>query len=124
MAARPSVSLARGGGEIFVIFALFALMLVGVGGAVLLAGDVGPFGRISGVDLEPFFEAAFGVGQDRLGRTFGLADAAIDAFGRIDDEHVLALVEAIDGADLDAVHIFAADAGIGDDVGHWLTLSP
>src|SRR3954470_11096656 len=118
MAARPSVSLARGGGEIFIIFALFALMLLGVGGAVLLAGDVGPFGRISGVDLEPLLEPAFGVGQDRLGRAFGLADSAIDAFGGVDDEHVLAFVEAVDRADLDAVHIFAADAGIGDDIGH------
>jgi hypothetical protein len=36
----------------------------------------------------------------------------------MDDEHVLALVEAIDGANLDAIHVFAADAVLGDDVGH------
>ena len=93
-------------------------------GAVLLAGDVGPFGRIVGVELEPLLEPALGVGQDRLGRAFGLAHAAIDAFAGIDDEHVLALVEAIDRADLDAVHILAADAGVGDDVGHGCRLSP
>src|SRR3954469_23956586 len=119
MAARPSVSLAGRSGEIFVELAFFALMLVGVGGAVLLASNVGPLGRIGGVDLEPLLKAAFGVGQNRLGRAFGFAHAAIDAFGRIDDEHVLAFVEAVDRTDLDAIHIFALNAGIGDDVSHW-----
>jgi hypothetical protein len=36
----------------------------------------------------------------------------------MDDEHVLALVEAIDRADLDAVHVLALDAVFGDDVSH------
>jgi hypothetical protein len=36
----------------------------------------------------------------------------------VDDEHVLALVEAIDRADLDAIGVFALDAGFIDDVGH------
>src|SRR5687768_14539882 len=99
-------------------------MLVGDVWAVLLARDVRPLGRIGRVELEPGLEAAFGIGKDRLGRAFGLAHAAIDAFARVDDEHVLALIEAVDRANLDAVHIFAADAGIGDDVGHWRLLSP
>jgi hypothetical protein len=36
----------------------------------------------------------------------------------VDDQHVFALVEAIDGADLDAISIFALDAVFSDDVGH------
>jgi hypothetical protein len=36
----------------------------------------------------------------------------------MDDEHVLALVETIDRAHLDTVHIFALDAIFRDDVGH------
>ena len=36
---------------------------------------------------------------------------------RVDDEHVLALVEAVHGAHVDAVHGFAANAAIVDDVG-------
>jgi hypothetical protein len=36
----------------------------------------------------------------------------------MDHEHVLALVETVDGAHLHAIHVFAADAGFGDDVGH------
>jgi hypothetical protein len=36
----------------------------------------------------------------------------------MDDEHVLAFIEAVYGADLDAIHILATDASFGDDVGH------
>jgi hypothetical protein len=36
----------------------------------------------------------------------------------MNDEHVLALVEAIYGADFDAIHVFASNAAIVDDVGH------
>jgi hypothetical protein len=36
----------------------------------------------------------------------------------MDHQHVLALVEAIDGADLDAIGVLALDAGFGDDVSH------
>jgi hypothetical protein len=41
----------------------------------------------------------------------------------MDDEHVLALVEAVHGAHFDAVHVLALDAGFGDDVGHRERLS-
>ena len=105
--APGSVALAGLGREVFVELAFFALVLVGVGRRVLLVGDVGPFGRERGVELEPLLEPALGIGQDRLGRAFGLAHAAVDAFAGIDDQHVLALVEAVDRADLDAVHILA-----------------
>jgi hypothetical protein len=36
----------------------------------------------------------------------------------VDHQHVLALVETIDGADFHAVHVFAADAGFGYDISH------
>jgi hypothetical protein len=36
----------------------------------------------------------------------------------MDDQHVLALVETVDRADLHAVHILAAYASLCDDVGH------
>jgi len=35
----------------------------------------------------------------------------------MDYEHVFALVETIDGADLHAIHQFALDAGFVDDIG-------
>src|SRR5206468_11264885 len=64
--------------EIFIVLAFFALVLVGVGRAILLAGDVRPFGGEAGIELEPFLEPALGVGQNRLGRAFALAHAAVD----------------------------------------------
>ena len=45
------------------------------------------------------------------------------AFGGVDDEHVLALVEAVHGAHFDAVHEFAAYAALVDDVGQLRVLS-
>jgi hypothetical protein len=39
----------------------------------------------------------------------GTQTPAIDAFVRVDDEHVLALVEPVHGAHVDAVHDFAAN---------------
>jgi hypothetical protein len=36
----------------------------------------------------------------------------------MDDEHVLALIKAVDWADLHAIGVFALDAVFIDDVGH------
>jgi hypothetical protein len=37
----------------------------------------------------------------------------------MDDEHVVAFIEAIDRAHLDAIHVLAFDAVVGDDEGHF-----
>jgi hypothetical protein len=42
----------------------------------------------------------------------------------VNDEHVLAFIEAVDWTDLDAVHVFALDAVVGDDVSHRVSFSP
>src|SRR3546814_16464066 len=42
----------------------------------------------------------------------------LDALVGMDHQHVLADIETVDRADLDAVHVFALDAGFGHDVGH------
>ena len=44
-----------------------------------------------------FSSPQFGVRLDRVDRAFRLADAAIDTFVRVDDQHVLAFVEAVHG---------------------------
>ena len=36
----------------------------------------------------------------------------------MNDEHVLAFIEAIDRANLDAIHVFAADTGVDNDISH------
>ncbi len=50
--------------------------------------------------------------------TFGYAGAAVDAFIGMNDQHVLALVEAVHRADLDAVGVFAGDAVVDHHIGH------
>ena len=83
-----------------------------------LARDVGPLLGETAVDLHPFLDPGFRIGNDGLGRAFRLAYAAIDAFIRIDDEKILPLVEAVDGAYFDAIHKLALNTALGDDVGH------
>jgi hypothetical protein len=66
---------------------------------------------------ESHFKPGFAISLDGIDGAFRFANATVDAFVRMDDEHVLALVEAVHGAHLDAVHGFAANAAIVDDVG-------
>jgi hypothetical protein len=42
----------------------------------------------------------------------------------MDNEHVLAFVEAVDRTHFNAVHVFALDAIIGDDISHRVWLQP
>ncbi len=85
---------------------------VGVGEWLALAFDVGPFPRVFGVDLEPPVDIELCIGNDGLDRAFRFAVAAIDTLVRVDYQHVLALVETIHGANLDAVHQFALDTAL------------
>src|SRR5436853_2194045 len=96
----------------------FAFPVLVVGRRVALHRDIRPDLRILGIQLDEFLQPRFGVRLDRFDRAFRLAYAAIDAFVRVDDEHVLALVEAVHGADRYAIHQFATDTAIVDDVGH------
>ena len=89
----------------------------------MLYGDVGPDLRIFRIDLEPLFETGLRVRLDCVDWAFRLAHAAIDAFVRVDDEHVFALVEAVHRAHFDAVHRFAPNTCLVDDVGQLSVLS-
>src|SRR6185437_9241839 len=101
----PLVALARSLGKILLELAGDSVEFFRIGRGVALDRDVGPHRREFGVQLEPVLEPRFGVGKDRLGRTFRLAYAAVDAFVRVDDEHVLALVEAVHRTHFDAIHV-------------------
>ena len=83
-----------------------------------MLGDVRPNPRIFGVKRQPFFERRLCIGLDSFSGAFRHAYAAIYAFVGVNDEHILAFIEAIDRANFDAVHVFALDAIFGDDVGH------
>ena len=46
------------------------------------------------------------------------ADAAVDAFIRVDVEAAWSFVNAVDRTTADTTGVFAVDAGVNDDVGH------
>lgn len=91
---------------------------------ILLLGDVGPFGGVFRIDLEPLVEARFGIWLDGISRAFRLAHAAIDALVRMNDEHVLTFIEAVYRTYFNAIGVLALDAIVRDDIGHDLLLRP
>jgi hypothetical protein len=99
------------------------LPLLRVGWGRFFDRNIWPDFRVFRIQRQPFLKPRLGVGLDRVDRAFRLADPAIDAFVRVDNEHVLALVEAVHGAHFDAVHGFAANAAIVDDVRQLSVLS-
>ena len=115
---RPDKSVAGPwiGGEILLL-TRHPLPGLGVGRGGLLGGDIRPGLGILGVERQPFLESGLGVRLDRLDRAFRLAHTTIDAFVGMDDEHVLAFVEAVDRTYLYTVHQLALDATFIDDVG-------
>src|ERR1700733_6475790 len=115
---RRCLALARIGREILLVFAVYVLERIGIGRGFGLPGDIRPGAGIVAVEPDPAFRLLVAIGDDRFSRAFRFADPAIDAFIRMDDEHILALVEAVDGGYFHSIHILALDAGFGDDIGH------
>jgi hypothetical protein len=105
------------------VFVRLTLPLLIVGWRRFFDRNIWPDSRVFRIQRQPFLKPRVGVGLDRIDRTFGLAHPAIDTFVRVDDEHVLALVEAVHGTHLDAVQEFAANAALVDDVGQLSILS-
>ncbi|VWX60001.1 hypothetical protein SPHINGOR109_50255 [Sphingorhabdus sp. 109] len=118
------IALAGFFGEEGLEFALHALIFVGIGRRITADRNIGPFFGEFGVDLEPFFQPVLSIRQNRLGRTFGFANAAVDAFAGIDDQHIVAFVKAVHRTHFDTVHIFAFDTVFGNNVGHLILNSP
>src|SRR5690242_1458204 len=56
--------------------------------------------------------------EDGLNRTLGNAGFAVDAFIRMDVEHLLPFVEALDRANDHAIGVFAAEASLDDNMSH------
>src|SRR5665647_2905725 len=70
-------------------------------------------------DTEPCLRPRLGIGPYRVDRASWVAEPAVDALVGVNNEHVLAFIEAIDGADLHAIGVFALYAFFVDDVGHY-----
>src|SRR6185437_4299385 len=73
-----------------------------------------------GIDRKVFFLPCRHVHfrKDRVHRTLGHAQGAVDARVGIDHQEIRAFMEAVDRAHLDAVGVLAVDAVVGDDMGH------
>ena len=84
---------------------------------VTFDGYIGPDFCVISVELKPLLGPGLGVRLNRFYRTFWLAYPTIDAFVGMNDEHVFALLETIDGANLHAIHKLALDARFIDDIG-------
>src|SRR6202022_3845882 len=104
-------------------FVRLPLPLLRVGRGRFFDRNIWPDFRVFRIQRQPFLKPRLGVRLDRVDRAFRLADPAIDGFVRVDDEHVLALVEAVHGANLHAIHQLALDAAFVDDVGQLSVLS-
>jgi hypothetical protein len=112
---RALVALARIWREILKLIRL-TFPFFGIYRRVAFDRYIGPGFCVISVELEPLLGSVLGVGLDRFDRTFRLTYPTIDAFVGMDDEHVFALVETIDGAYLHAIHQLALDAGFIDDI--------
>src|SRR5262245_54315510 len=60
----------------------------------------------------------FVLGEDGLHWAYGFAGAAVDALIRVDVEHRLALVDAVDRTHFHARLVLDVDAGLSNDVRH------
>src|SRR5688572_2962526 len=90
------------------------------GQGLLFLGDHGTLRRhfgIEGGEVLPLLGQVVLV-EDRLDRALRYASLAVDAFIRMDVEHLLALIEALHGADDHAVGVFAREARFGNNVSH------
>src|SRR5947207_14044403 len=66
--------------------------------------NIWPDSCVFRIQRQPFLQPGFAISLDGIDGAFRFAYATVDALVRMDDEHVLALVEAVHGANLDAVN--------------------
>jgi len=83
---------------------------------------LGGLGFVQGDETGPLVRNVH-IRKDGLDRAFRNTQSAVDALHRIDIEDLVALVEAVDRADFDAIGVLAIDAGLADYVGHWENFS-
>src|SRR5262245_52113044 len=113
-----SGSIARFGAKVLFELVRYGFKFLGVCRRLPLHRNIGPFPGKFLVEGQPLLETGLGVRLDRVHRALRLAHPAVDALVGMDDEHVLAFVEAVDRTDLHAVHVLTFDAVLVDDVGH------
>jgi hypothetical protein len=89
-----------------------------VGRRFFLTRYIWPRSRVFSIQLKPKGEVGLRIGFDCFCGALWFAHAAINALVRVNDEHIFALVKAIDRAHLHAIQIFAFYAVFYNHVGH------
>ena len=112
------VASTRLGRKIFFVFCFFIFEGVGVKRRSLLGRYIWPRFRELPVYFQPLIGSGFRIGLNRIDRTLGLAYTAVNTLIRMDHEHILAFIEAVDRTNLNAIGVFALDAVLVNDVGH------
>lgn len=94
---------------------------VGISKRLPSDGDYRPSLRQYRIQLDKFSLTSRHItfGEDGLCGAFRYAKCAIDTLVRVNRQKVVALVEAIDGADHHAVRVFALDAVLCNNKGHF-----
>jgi hypothetical protein len=103
--------------KIFFKFVRDVFPFLGVWRGIVLDRNIRPSLGVLGIDTQPLLDPRLGIRLDRIYRAFRLANPAVNALIGVNDEHVLTLVEAVYWTHFDAVHVFALDAALVDDVG-------
>ncbi len=103
---------------LFELYELAAILLVGQ--RFFLLGDHFTLLRFVSVHLSVFrpFVGNVVFVEDRFDGAFGNTRFAIDAFFGVDVKHLLTLVKAFDGADDNAICIFATEARLSYYMSH------
>jgi len=117
-AGNGSIALTRFGRKKFCEFVGSAVEFLGVGRRLSLSRYIWPRFGVFSIQLKPKSKVGFGVRLDGFRRAFRLADAAVNALVRMNDEHIVALIEAIDRTHLHAVQVFAFYAVFNDHISH------
>ena len=120
---KPGQSPAPGFGEKYWSLSGFPSHSLESGGGAFFDRNIWPDSCVFRIQRQPFLKPGFAISLDGIDGAFRFANATVDAFVRVDDEHVLALVEAVHGAHVDAVHDFAANTALVDDEGQISVLS-
>ena len=94
------------------VFIFNVFPLICFGHRVFLTCDIGPYFGEFAVHFKVFFAFWVHVGDDGFNRAFWLANAAINAFVRMNDKGVFPFIEAINRTNLDTIGVLAFNADV------------
>jgi hypothetical protein len=103
-------------------FPAFVFPLIRIGRRGLALGDAFPASFLAELDIEfdevQLISGRVFFGVDRVHWALGNTHGAVDALIWVNHEHIRAFAEAVHGADVHAIGVFAFDTSFCNDVSH------